>query len=156
MVCLAYSSTADVDPNVLKDLKKLNMWEPLHSLLSSEMSPLLVKVQALWVIGTALQNNPSAQDAVRLLTLISTLVSHLSIIQYLAHDPLPTLLSFLVPSPSSTLQSRSKAIYTLSDLLKHSAPAVKELGHPDVDGWTKLRDLLQDPYTALYCLSCSS
>jgi hypothetical protein len=66
MVRLAYSSTADDDPNVLKDLKKLNMWEPLHSLLSSEMSPLLVKVQALWVIGTALQNNPSAQDAVRL------------------------------------------------------------------------------------------
>jgi hypothetical protein len=47
MVRLAYSSTADDDPNVLKDLKKLNMWEPLHSVLSSKMSPLLAKVQVL-------------------------------------------------------------------------------------------------------------
>jgi len=109
------------------DLKKLNMWEPLHSLLTSETSPLSVKIQALWVIGTALQNNPSAQDA------------------YLAHNPLPTLVSFLVPSSASTLQSRSKAIYTLSGLLKHNAPAVKELGSSDVDGWARLRDSLQDP-----------
>jgi hsp70-interacting protein len=51
--------------------------------------------------------------------------------------------SFLVPSGSSTLQSRSKAIYTLSGLLKHNAPAVKELSNSDVEGWTKLRDSLQ-------------
>lgn len=109
------------------DLKKLNMWEPLHSLLTSDTSPLTVKVQALWVIGTALQNNPSAQDA------------------YLALNPLPTLVSFLVSSPYSTLQTRSKAIYTLSGLLKHNAPAVKELGSSDVEGWARLRDSLQDP-----------
>jgi hypothetical protein len=72
MVRLANGSIACDDPNVMKDLKKLNMWEPLHSLLTSETSPLPVKIQTLWVIGTALQNNPSAQDAVCLLILISS------------------------------------------------------------------------------------
>ena len=46
------------------DLENLRMWEPLQGLLSSSSDD--VKVQALWVIGTAVQNNPSAQRAVRL------------------------------------------------------------------------------------------
>jgi len=71
MVRLADEDVDDDDLNVLKDLKKLNMWEPLHSLLKSDTSPLPVKIQALWVIGTALQNNPYAQDAVRLRIFIS-------------------------------------------------------------------------------------
>jgi hypothetical protein len=45
------------------DLEKLEMWEPLQNLLASPLEDL--KVQALWVIGTALQNNPAAQKAVR-------------------------------------------------------------------------------------------
>lgn len=65
------------DPNILKDLKKLNMWEPLHSLLTLDTSPLSVKIQALWVIGTALQNNPAAQDAVRHPNIILTAFSDL-------------------------------------------------------------------------------
>ncbi|RDB17617.1 Hsp70 nucleotide exchange factor FES1 [Hypsizygus marmoreus] len=109
------------------NLEKLKLWEPLHSLLTSDSSTLPIKMQTLWVLGTATQNNPSAQDA------------------YLSLKPLPALLSFLTPSPSSTLQTRSKAIYALSGLLKHNAPAVRELGNPNVDGWTKLRDALQDP-----------
>lgn len=39
------------------------MWEPLQDLLASSSED--VKVQALWVIGTAVQNNPAAQKAVR-------------------------------------------------------------------------------------------
>jgi len=46
------------------DLEKLNLWQPLQSLLTSETSTQEIKLQALWVIGTALQNNPSAQDVV--------------------------------------------------------------------------------------------
>jgi len=43
------------------DLEKLGMWEPLQGLLASPSDD--VKVQALWVIGTAVQNNPAAQKA---------------------------------------------------------------------------------------------
>ena len=50
--------------NYILDLGRLNLWEPLHALLSSESSTSEIKTQALWVIGTALQNNPSAQDVV--------------------------------------------------------------------------------------------
>jgi hypothetical protein len=39
------------------------MWEPLQGLLATPSDD--IKVQALWVIGTALQNNPAAQKAVR-------------------------------------------------------------------------------------------
>ncbi|KAG5650206.1 hypothetical protein H0H81_000307 [Sphagnurus paluster] len=109
------------------DLAKLKLWEPLHALLTAPTSTLEIKMQALWVIGTAVQNNPSAQDS------------------YLALDPLPTLVSFLTPSPQSTIKTRSKAIYTLSGLLKHNAPAVRALDDPNVNGWARLRDALQDP-----------
>ncbi|GAW03824.1 adenyl-nucleotide exchange factor [Lentinula edodes] len=125
------------------NLSNLKMWEPLHALLTS--SPDSVAVQALWVIGTALQNNPSAQDA------------------YLKLNPLPTLASFLSPPPppqSTTPDSthpkspppskplRSKAIYALSGLLKHNAPALLQLSINDAhgcDGWDRLRLALQDP-----------
>lgn len=109
------------------DLQKLKLWEPLVSLLDSTESSTEIKVQILWVIGTAIQNNPQAQDV------------------YLACSPLSTLLGFLVPSPSSTLAARAKALYTLSGLLKHNAPAVKELDKPGINGWRILREALQDP-----------
>ncbi|KAG6831635.1 hypothetical protein H0H92_008712 [Tricholoma furcatifolium] len=110
------------------DLAKLKLWEPLHTLLTSSSSTAAeIRMQALWVIGTAVQNNPSAQDA------------------YLALDPLSTLVSFLTPSPSSTVQTRSKALYALSGLLKHNAPALRELDNPNINGWTHFCDALQDP-----------
>ncbi|KAF8968839.1 armadillo-type protein [Flammula alnicola] len=108
------------------DLEKLRLWEPLHFLLTADSSTPKVKMQVLWVIGTALQNNPSAQDV------------------YLSYNPLPVLLSFLDPSPSSSASIRAKALYTLSGLLKHNAPAVEALGKPEAAGWTKLRNALQD------------
>lgn len=43
------------------------MWDPLQNLLTSDKVPMLIKVQTLWVVGTAVQNNPAAQDAVRAL-----------------------------------------------------------------------------------------
>jgi hypothetical protein len=52
-----------INPSPTEDLEKLGMWEPLQDLLAS--SPEDMKVQALWVIGTAVQNNPAAQKAVR-------------------------------------------------------------------------------------------
>ncbi|TEB33739.1 Fes1-domain-containing protein [Coprinellus micaceus] len=109
------------------DLEKLKLWEPIQSLLTSKDASIEIRVQALWVIGTALQNNPSAQEV------------------YLSYNPLPTLLSFLTPSSESTVSARSKALYTLSGLLKHNAPAVKQLSDPGVSGWQKIQNALHDP-----------
>jgi len=52
------------------------MWEPLQGLLATPSDD--IKVQALWVIGTALQNNPAAQKAVRFFLPPNTLSSRAS------------------------------------------------------------------------------
>lgn len=48
------------------DLQKLQLWEPLQSLLTSDNASPEIKTAVLWIIGTALQNNPAAQDDVRI------------------------------------------------------------------------------------------
>jgi len=105
------------------DLLKLKMWDPLHLLLTSPKSSEDIKMQTLWVIGTAVQNNPSAQNA------------------YLSLSPIPTILSFLTPSVESP-QLRSKAVYALSGLCRHNAPAVRQLD--ESGGWDVLRSALED------------
>lgn len=105
------------------DLEKLKMWGPLQSLLVSQNSTDEIKVQTLWVIGTAVQNNPSAQNS------------------YLALDPVPVVVSFLSPGVR-TAQLRSKAVYTLSGLCKHNSRAVKQLD--ESGGWEALTTALED------------
>ncbi|KAI9435807.1 nucleotide exchange factors-like protein [Lactarius indigo] len=134
------------------DLEKLGMWEPLQGLLGSPSDD--VKVQALWVIGTAVQNNPSAQRAVSLLhplrslfvafTLILALItkSNSHVAQYLTLEPFPTLLGYLSPSSRAPAQLRSKAIYALSGLLKHHAAALAPF--EAAGGWAALRGALSD------------
>ncbi|KAH8988319.1 nucleotide exchange factors-like protein [Lactarius akahatsu] len=104
------------------DLEKLGMWEPLQGLLGSPSDD--VRVQALWVIGTAVQNNPSAQRA------------------YLALEPFQALLDFLSPSSRAPAQLRSKAIYALSGVLKHHAAALAPF--EAAGGWAALRGALSD------------
>ncbi|KAK0444539.1 nucleotide exchange factor Fes1-domain-containing protein [Desarmillaria tabescens] len=67
------------------NLEKLKMWAPLHSLLTSPDSTDVIVMQTLWVIGTALQNNPAAQET------------------YLSSNPLPTLTAFLLSTALSGL-----------------------------------------------------
>lgn len=54
------------------DLANLKMWEPLQNLLTSSSSSDGIKRQVLWIIGTAIQNNPAAQNAVSRPTFINT------------------------------------------------------------------------------------
>jgi len=104
------------------NIEKLNMWQTLHELLTSPSTPDPVCRQTLWVIGTAVQNNPSAQHA------------------YLELHPLSALLSFF--APSTPAPTRAKAVYALSSLLKHSAAAVGQLN--EADGWPILRASLEE------------
>jgi len=62
--CSSYRSCAFPHFFFLVDLHNLGLWEPLHALVTAEKSTPGIQVQALWVIGTALQNNPAAQDVV--------------------------------------------------------------------------------------------
>ncbi|KAG2151100.1 armadillo-type protein [Suillus bovinus] len=105
------------------DLKKLGIWQPLHNLLLTSGTSDALRMQTLWIIGTALQNNPAAQLA------------------YLDLDPLSTLLKSLSPS-SNSAETRSRALYALSGLLKLNAAAVQKMSV--VDGWSALRMCLED------------
>jgi len=108
------------------NIAAMKMWKPLHDLLSSPSSSDEIKTSTLWIIGTAVQNNPAAQKAC------------------LALDPtpLPTILTLLA-SVSTSPAMRSKAVYTLSGLLKHNADAVRSLEQHS--GWQVVKSSLQDP-----------
>ncbi|KAG1787271.1 armadillo-type protein [Suillus plorans] len=105
------------------DLTKLGIWQPLHDLLLASTTSDALRMQTLWIIGTALQNNPAAQLA------------------YFDLDPLPALLKSLSPS-SNSAETRSRALYALSGLLKLNAAAVRKMSV--VDGWSALRMCLED------------
>lgn len=102
--------------------KDMRMWKQLQDLLTSPKSSPNITKQALWAIGTALQNSPEAQDA------------------YLGLKPIPTILSFL--DAKHTSKTRAKAVYALSGLLKHNKSAVDSLGA--AGGWQVLRTTLED------------
>ncbi|KAG2117160.1 armadillo-type protein [Suillus discolor] len=105
------------------DLAKLGIWQPLHNLLLASTTSDALRMQTLWIIGTALQNNPAAQLA------------------YFDLDPLPALLKSLSPS-SNSAETRSRALYALSGLLKLNAAAVQKMSV--VEGWSALRMCLED------------
>ncbi|KAF8312656.1 Fes1-domain-containing protein [Clavulina sp. PMI_390] len=111
------------------NLVALKMWEPLIQL--SKSSDDEIQQYGLWIIGTAIQNNPKAQHAV----------------SYLSYNPLPQLISILSPSPSSSTTStspttRSKAVYCISNALRHNARAVQAFD--SLKGWAALSACLQD------------
>jgi len=103
------------------NLAPLNMWTPLISLISSTSHPM--QLNALWVLGTAIQNNPSAQAA------------------FLSRDPLPTLFSIL--SQHGSPEVRSKALYCISGALRHNLGAVQRI--EELGGWEVLKLALDDP-----------
>lgn len=110
------------------NLMPLQMYPQIISLLSPK-SPDEVRMQALWILGTAVQNNPQAQ------------------VDLLKHDPLPLIISILSPSEGTlgskpSPETRSKAAYALSGALKHNANAVRRLG--EIGGWDVLKAALQD------------
>lgn len=121
----------------------MNMWKPLHNLLSSDSSTDAIRASTLWIIGTAIQNNPAAQISVcygskymRWTRYSSTTFQYMSA----ADSPLKSLLSFMSPNEASS-KARSRAMYALSGLLKHNAKAVNEMSK--VGGWDVLKAALE-------------
>ncbi|KAL5637521.1 hypothetical protein ACGC1H_004068 [Rhizoctonia solani] len=104
------------------NLENLKMWEPLMELVRSPVAG--VQRHAIWIAGTAVQNNSAAQN------------------NFLKRDPLPYLLS-LVTSNQVSGSTRSKVLYCLSGSLKHNVGAVRRLD--ELGGWETLKRTLQDP-----------
>jgi hypothetical protein len=120
----------------LLDLHKLGLWEPLHALVTAEKSTPNIQVHALWVIGTAVQHNPIAQDVVSV-PRCQREFSEKSC-QYLSLRPFPVLVSLLDVSFCPHTAVRAKVLYVLSGLLRHNVHAVKDFGAREVNGWPRL------------------
>ncbi|KAG8797582.1 hsp70 nucleotide exchange factor fes1 [Serendipita sp. 399] len=100
------------------------MWELLLSLLDAPSEQ--IRLQTFWILGTAVQNNPKAQEALH------------------SHSPLPKILSSLSIQEHGTSPGiRSKAVYCLSGLLKHNRSAVAAMEANN--GWKVLDAALSDP-----------
>ncbi|KAG8677924.1 hsp70 nucleotide exchange factor fes1, partial [Ceratobasidium sp. 395] len=115
-----FGSFVNIDARI--DLENLKMWEPLLGLMRSPV--IGVQRHAIWIMGTAVQNNSTAQAAL------------------LKRDPIPHLLSLLT-SGDCAGSTRSKVLYCLSGALKHNAEAVRQLDK--AGGWEALKAALQDP-----------
>ncbi|KAI9103755.1 armadillo-type protein [Phlyctochytrium arcticum] len=84
------------------DLQALNLWKPILSVLGGgEEVDDRLKSFAAWVMGTAVQNNPKAQD------------------HFLQAGGLPPLLSLLTQN-TTTDPTRSKTLYCLSSAIRQN------------------------------------
>lgn len=116
-----------------QNLENMGLWPQLLSLLDDK-EDLIIRM-VCWIIGTAVQNNPKAQEA------------------FFKQTPNPLLALYSIignvhPIDSTvTLSSatRSKAVYALSAALKHWKGAIDVLSADDNRGWKVLRDGLSDP-----------
>lgn len=106
----------------------MKLWSALLSLLASP-SPRL-QLATLWILGTAVQNNPSAQDAL----LHSTGSEG-------GESSLDSILALLRDSPDMGI--RAKGLYALSAILGHHPRAVRDF--EGRGGYEVLKGALRDP-----------
>ncbi|CAO1632398.1 unnamed protein product [Sympodiomycopsis kandeliae] len=108
-------------------ITSMKMWQPLLGLLESDSHR--IQVASLWILGTAIQNNPSAQNAL------------LDAGKEGSLRPLEIFLSLLNDSPDAAV--RAKAMYALSAMLGHHPRAVQEFEQKG--GYETFKRALQDP-----------
>lgn len=108
-------------------ITSMKMWPPLLSLLASPSER--IQLATLWIIGTALQNNPAAQDA-----FLQTHTEGQA-------NSLDTVLGLL--NHSAHMGVRAKAMYALSALLGHHPRAVRDFEAKG--GYDALKGALRDP-----------
>ncbi|KAJ9108150.1 hypothetical protein QFC19_002618 [Naganishia cerealis] len=113
------------------DMQNMGMWPKVLDLLTDKQDP-IIKL-ACWICGTAIQNNPKAQEA------------------FHSHKPMSKLYSIIssIHPTNSDIQisnsTRAKAVYCLSAALKHWPAAITDLSDDSDRGWSTLREGLSDP-----------
>ncbi|KAJ5397339.1 Hsp70 nucleotide exchange factor fes1 [Penicillium cosmopolitanum] len=95
------------------NLEPLGLWTPLVKLLQHEDADM--RRMAAWCIGTAVQNNQTAQDKLIVLNAIPSLVN--------------------VATTDSIPATRKKAVYALSSAVRNYQPAMNELSKSLPEGY---------------------
>ncbi|CAG8929270.1 unnamed protein product [Penicillium salamii] len=95
------------------NLEPMGLWTPLVQLLKHEETE--IRRYAAWAIGTAVQNNPKAQDKLVLLNSIPDLVT--------------------LATTDANQATRKKAVYALSSAVRNYQPAMNELNKSLPEGY---------------------
>ncbi|KAJ5338883.1 hypothetical protein N7541_010856 [Penicillium brevicompactum] len=95
------------------NLEPMGLWTPLVQLLKHEETE--IRRYAAWAIGTAVQNNPKAQDKLVLLNTIPDLVA--------------------IATSDANQATRKKAVYALSSAVRNYQPAMTELSKSLPEGY---------------------
>ncbi|KAJ5375453.1 Armadillo-like helical [Penicillium concentricum] len=95
------------------NLVPLNLWKPLVELLKHDEAE--IRRYAAWCVGTAVQNNPKAQDQLVLL------------------DEIPTLVT--LATTDSNPAARKKAVYAISSAVRNHQPALDSLNKSLPEGY---------------------
>jgi hypothetical protein len=90
--------------NGCEDLKPLKLWQPLLSFLSASQP--LIRMHAAWILGTAVQNNDTAQ------------------LNFLEENGLEQVLKVL--GSDQDVSVRSKALYCVSSLIRQCPQALSQ------------------------------
>lgn len=101
------------------NLIPLNLWKPLVELLQHDETEL--RRMAAWCVGTAVQNNPKAQD------------------HFVELNQMPTLVN--LATTDSDPATRKKAVYAISSAVRNHQPALDALHKSLPEGYpTDKRD----------------
>ncbi|KAG2179899.1 hypothetical protein INT43_003685, partial [Umbelopsis isabellina] len=104
------------------NLENMNLWPAIIEQLNNEHAE--VRKGSAWVCGTAVQNNPKAQEA------------------FLKNNGLEPLLN-LLRNTSEENEVRAKAQYALSGLIKHCPDALKQF--QEKGGFDVLAEIVKNP-----------
>lgn len=97
------------------NLEPLGLWTPLVKLLQHDEPDM--RRMAAWCIGTAVQNNQTAQDKLIVLNAIPALVK--------------------IATTDSNAATRKKSVYALSSAVRNYQPALNELVKALPEGYSK-------------------
>jgi hypothetical protein len=126
------------------NLVALKMWEPLLKMLEDKEDGIVAHI--CWIIGTAVQNNLTAQAAVRCSQI--AYIKENTDGQFFAHNALEPIVALTTSSTRPT-SVRAKAVYALSSSLKHWPMASSALASSSSAGYTALRTIASDSQSVI-------
>ncbi|CAI7572553.1 unnamed protein product [Penicillium bialowiezense] len=95
------------------NMEPMGLWTPLVQLLKHEETE--IRKYAAWAIGTAVQNNPKAQDKLVLMNTFPELIA--------------------IATTDANQATRKKAVYALSSAVRNYQPAMTELSKSLPEGY---------------------
>lgn len=139
-----------IDHSFFKDIKKMNMWEPLIKLLQDPY-PSIQRV-TLAIFSSAIQNDESTRQDVCNTTPLPSLFAH-NLLQFDQYNLLPQILDYLRPKETGgPAKAKAQAVSCLTQALKHNRASVEKLEQLDL--WSVLATALGGTFITGSSMRC--